>query len=56
MAEASARPSQEATATVQGASDRGHFETSRPRKPILVKPQVQPKKESVEFYVAAELT
>jgi hypothetical protein len=50
------RHAYEASAPVAGASNRERRETGRPLKPTLVKPEVQPRKEFVEFYATEVVT
>jgi hypothetical protein len=50
MIEASTRRSSEASPRVEAAPDRGSREPVRPLKPTLVKPEVRPKEEFVDFY------
>jgi hypothetical protein len=51
MIDKSIRPVNEAGVPVEDTSDRESREPSRPRKPALVKPEAQPRKEFVDFYV-----
>jgi hypothetical protein len=52
MADVSPRDSQEANAPIESASNRETRERSRPLKPTLIKPEVRPSKDFVDFYVA----
>jgi hypothetical protein len=50
MDNASSLPSQEASAPAEHASNRGRTETAFQLKPIVVKPELPPKKRFVDFY------
>jgi hypothetical protein len=52
MADVSPRDSQEANAPIESAPIRESRERSRPLKPTLIKPEVRPSKDFVDFYVA----
>jgi hypothetical protein len=52
MSDVSPRDSQDGTAPIESHSNRASRERSKPLKPTLVKPEVQPRKDFVDFYVA----